>query len=61
MTSQRTLIEPRALPAWRRQSVTSERLEPNIARMFAWFAVVVACLAFAMWGATLYDVLVQDS
>jgi hypothetical protein len=40
--------------------MTTDHLEPNVARMFAWFAVVVTGVAFAIWGATLYDVLVRD-
>ncbi len=40
--------------------MTPDHLEPHVARMFAWFAVVVACVAFGIWGATIYDVLAQD-
>ena len=31
-----------------------------MARRFAWFSIVVAVAAFAVWGATLYDVLAED-
>jgi hypothetical protein len=31
-----------------------------MARRFAWFSIVVSVTAFGVWGATLYDVLVQD-
>jgi len=38
----------------------SHELTAPMARRFAWFSIVVAVIAFAVWGATLYDVLIQD-
>jgi hypothetical protein len=35
-------------------------LTAAMARGFAWFSIVVTVAAFGVWGATLYDVLVQD-
>jgi hypothetical protein len=35
-------------------------LTATMARMFAWFSIVVAVAAFAVWGATLYDVLAEN-
>jgi hypothetical protein len=37
-----------------------QALTAALARSFAWFSIVVAVAAFVVWGATLYDVLVQD-
>jgi hypothetical protein len=31
-----------------------------MSRWFAWFSIVVTVSAFAVWGTTLYDVLVDD-
>ena len=31
-----------------------------MSRWFAWFSIVVTVSAFLVWGATLYDVLVED-
>jgi hypothetical protein len=36
------------------------QLTAIMARRFAWFSVAVAGIALAVWGATLYDVLIQD-
>ena len=37
-----------------------QELTAVMARRFAWFSIVVAVAAFVVWGATLYDVLVED-
>jgi hypothetical protein len=37
-----------------------QQLTPAMARGFAWFSIVVTVASFAVWGATLYDVLVLD-
>lgn len=37
-----------------------QELTAAMARWFAWFSIVVTVAAFGVWGATLYDVLVQD-
>jgi hypothetical protein len=36
------------------------QLTAIMARRFAWFSIVVAVAAFVVWGAALYDVLVND-
>ena len=38
----------------------SQKLTGPMARRFAWLSIIVAAAAFVVWGATLYDVLVQD-
>jgi hypothetical protein len=37
-----------------------QELTAAMARGFAWFSIVVAVAAFAVWGATLYDVLAEN-
>lgn len=37
-----------------------QKLTAAMARKYAWLSVGVTVAAFAVWGATIYDLLVQD-